>query len=206
MLKNRIFLSLLASAALVACSDSTDDTTTTPGTDAGDAGDGSGGDTDVPDTDGSGEPDTETDGTGGPEPDVQPDVPVVPETETACGDGEDEDEDGATDCDDSDCETNIVCQEEPGCGECPLAAMCAWRGEGDDPALGSAGVSGKQARFDGSDRQARGALMKALTFGPVDTTDVATIIARSDAVAAEVVAGLLADRLVTAHGTTLHLG
>jgi len=101
----------------------------------------------------------------------------------------------------------VLCRPvSPGCGECPLAAMCAWHGEGDDPAIGSAGVSGKQARFDGSDRQARGALMKALTSGPVDTTDVATIIARSDAVAAEVVAGLIADRLVTADGTTLHLG
>ena len=124
MLKNRIFLSLLASAALVACSDDDTDPVTTPGTDAGDAGDGSGGDTDVPDTDGSGEPDTETDGTGGPEPDVQPDVPVVPETETACGDGEDEDEDGATDCDDSDCEGNIVCQDDTGCGECPEGTEC----------------------------------------------------------------------------------
>ena len=29
---------------------------------------------------------------------------------------------------------------------CPLPARCAWRGEGDDPAVGSAGVSRAQAR------------------------------------------------------------
>ena len=55
----------------------------------------------------------------------------------------------------------------PQCDVCPLEARCAWRGNGDDPAVGSAGVSKAQARFDGSDRQARGRLMKALVTGPV---------------------------------------
>ncbi|MEX1104680.1 MAG: A/G-specific adenine glycosylase, partial [Ilumatobacteraceae bacterium] len=57
----------------------------------------------------------------------------------------------------------VLCRPtSPGCKECPVVALCAWQGRGDDPAVGSAGVSGKQARFDGSFRQARGALMKAL--------------------------------------------
>lgn len=99
----------------------------------------------------------------------------------------------------------------PACDECPLAGLCAWRGsEAPDPAVGSAGVSGRQARFDGSDRQARGALVKALGVGPVPLAAVPAIIGRSPEVAARIVAGLVADRLVTrvadGDGDTLHLG
>jgi A/G-specific adenine glycosylase len=54
----------------------------------------------------------------------------------------------------------------PSCAECPAAQACAWRGAGDDPAIGSAKVSVRQARFDGSERQARGRLMRALQSGP----------------------------------------
>lgn len=105
----------------------------------------------------------------------------------------------------------VLCRPaSPACGECPVVTMCAWRGEGDDPAVGSAGVSGRQARFDGSDRQARGALIRALGHGPVPLASVPAIIGRSPEVAARIVAGLVADRLVTDitgdGGTTLHLG
>ena len=62
----------------------------------------------------------------------------------------------------------LLCRPRaPGCDRCPLADHCAYRGEGEDPALGSAGVSGTQSRFDGSDRQGRGRLMRALGAGPV---------------------------------------
>jgi A/G-specific adenine glycosylase len=64
----------------------------------------------------------------------------------------------------------------PQCDACPLQAGCAWRGSGDDPAIGSAGVSGRQARFDGSDRQARGRLMKALVAGPVASHRLAEVM------------------------------
>jgi A/G-specific adenine glycosylase len=56
------------------------------------------------------------------------------------------------------------------CDACPLAPWCAWRSHGNappDPAVGSAGVSGGQSRFDGSDRQGRGRLVAALRGGPV---------------------------------------
>ncbi len=46
----------------------------------------------------------------------------------------------------------------PGAGAGAAGAIAG----GDDPALGSSGVSVRQARFEGSDRQARGRLMKAL--------------------------------------------
>ena len=62
----------------------------------------------------------------------------------------------------------VLCRPvAPRCDECPLRSRCAWRGRGEDPAIGSAGVSKAQARFDGSDRQARGRLMKALVDGSV---------------------------------------
>ena len=60
----------------------------------------------------------------------------------------------------------VLCRPTPNCAECPLADVCAWHGVGPDPAVGSAGVSRAQTRFEGSERQARGRLLKALTSGP----------------------------------------
>ena len=51
---------------------------------------------------------------------------------------------------------------KPKCAECPVAAQCKWT-SGEDPARASALTSKPQARFDGSDRQARGRLLKTLT-------------------------------------------
>jgi A/G-specific adenine glycosylase len=51
------------------------------------------------------------------------------------------------------------------CESCPARAGCAWHAVAcapPDPAKGSAGVSGGQSRFDGSDRQGRGRLVDAL--------------------------------------------
>jgi A/G-specific adenine glycosylase len=99
-----------------------------------------------------------------------------------------------------------VCRPAPNCGECPVAGACAWLASGGhDPAIGSAGVSGTQARFDGSDRQARGALMKALAGAPVPRADVPAVVGRSPEVSARVLAGLIADGLVVATDTHLHL-
>ncbi len=56
----------------------------------------------------------------------------------------------------------------PACEVCPLEGRCRWRGaDSSDPSIGSAGVSTAQARFEGSDRQVRGRLMKALGAGSV---------------------------------------
>jgi len=91
-----------------------------------------------------------------------------------------------------------VCRPSPRCHECPLAVGCAWRSAGfpePDPAVGSAGVSTRQAPYDGSDRQARGAVLRALHDGP---RPAASFDAR-------IVAGLVADRLVTCTADTLHL-
>lgn len=98
-----------------------------------------------------------------------------------------------------------VCRPQPGCPGCPIAASCAWHGEGPDPALGSAGVSTTQARFDGSDRQARGRLMAALGRGPLAEGDAAAVMQRSEPLATRLVESLIADGLVSRHGPTLTL-
>lgn len=57
----------------------------------------------------------------------------------------------------------ICTARTPACQVCPVSAHCAWRGEGCDPAPGSAGASRPQGRFEGSDRQARGRAMRAVS-------------------------------------------
>ena len=77
-----------------------------------------------------------------------------------------------------------VCRPVPKCAICPLAASCTWHVAGHpdpDPAIGSAGVSTRQAPFDGSDRQARGRMLAALHDGPrlaseFDERIVATLV------------------------------
>lgn len=91
-----------------------------------------------------------------------------------------------------------VCRPaSPSCAECPLVASCAWAGVGGpDPAEGSAGVSGRQGRFEGSDRQARGRLMAALNHGEVPVADAAVHMRVDPDRAARLVAALVADGLV----------
>jgi A/G-specific adenine glycosylase len=89
-----------------------------------------------------------------------------------------------------------TCRPAPACARCPLEASCSWAVAGrphPDPAVGSAGVSTRQPRFEGSDRQARGAVLRALHAGARDRADF-----RND-----VVASLLADGLVVARGDGL---
>lgn len=77
-----------------------------------------------------------------------------------------------------------ICRPAPRCAACPLAATCAWNAAGcpePDPAVGSAGVSARQAPFEGSDRQARGRVLAALRDGPrpigeFDARIVATLL------------------------------
>lgn len=65
----------------------------------------------------------------------------------------------------------LLCRPEPHCGECPLRDGCSWRSAGrpePDPASRSAAVSRRQARYRGSMRQVRGAVLAALADGPLD--------------------------------------
>jgi A/G-specific adenine glycosylase len=100
----------------------------------------------------------------------------------------------------------VVCRPAaPLCTECPVVKRCAYRGVGDDPAVGSAGVSRTQARFEGSDRQARGRLMKALTSAPVATRDAAAVMSVTSERAERLVDALLAERLVVREGVSVRL-
>lgn len=101
----------------------------------------------------------------------------------------------------------LVCRPVPACHECPLSRPCAWRGRAGtpDPAVGSAGVSRRQARFEGSDRQARGRLLKALTTGPVNASVAADVMRRDAATATRLVDSLVADGLVERVDATLCL-
>jgi A/G-specific adenine glycosylase len=91
------------------------------------------------------------------------------------------------------------------CGICPLQRACAWQGNGADPSVGSAGVSTPQARFDGSDRQARGRLMKSLTAGPVTTGQLPTLMRCDAARACRLTNDLEREGLVVRVGLAVRL-
>jgi A/G-specific adenine glycosylase len=93
----------------------------------------------------------------------------------------------------------------PSCDACPLARSCAWRGRGDDPAIGSAGVSKPQATFDGSDRQARGALLRALSNAPVPWDQCAVVMRCDDTRARNLIEALATEGLVVRREQLLQL-
>ena len=70
----------------------------------------------------------------------------------------------------------VCLRRQPRCTRCPIVDQCRWARFGfpaPDPATGSAGVSGGQSQFDGSDRQGRGRLVQALRTGPVELARLA---------------------------------
>lgn len=70
------------------------------------------------------------------------------------------------------------------CEGCPVFAQCVWKGGVDnemDPAKTSAFTSKPQAKFAGSDRQARGKLMKALTVSGVSQERLTVVMEIADA-------------------------
>jgi A/G-specific adenine glycosylase len=91
----------------------------------------------------------------------------------------------------------ICTKRDPNCGGCPAAAHCAWQGGDDDPAANSAGISGKQSRFDGSERQVRGRIVDALRIGPVPISDLSGFGRDGDTLAdvLRIATGLVADGL-----------
>ena len=98
----------------------------------------------------------------------------------------------------------------PRCGGCPVARWCAWRQAGGglpDPAVGSAGVGGRQSTFAGSDRQGRGRLVDALRRAPLAWAGVPTAAGWADDPdrARRVAAGLVADGLAVADDRGLRL-
>jgi A/G-specific adenine glycosylase len=104
----------------------------------------------------------------------------------------------------------LLCRPtDPACHECPVAGSCAWsanrRAILTDPAIGSSGVSARQGRFEGSDRQARGRLMKALSDGPVARSSVAAVMQRNEAAADRLVDDLVGEGLCQLDRSTVRL-
>jgi len=101
----------------------------------------------------------------------------------------------------------VCTARSPKCDECVIAPHCATRRRmdgswcsDDDPARTTALTSKPQARFDGSDRQARGRLMRALAERGVRRGDVAAAMQVDAARAARLLDSLVRDGLVVADG------
>jgi A/G-specific adenine glycosylase len=73
----------------------------------------------------------------------------------------------------------ICTLRNPLCDACPVQPQCAFRGSGIDPAIGTAGVSVPQSRFQGSDRQLRGLLLRAVARAPISRNEAAKRIDRT---------------------------
>jgi A/G-specific adenine glycosylase len=107
----------------------------------------------------------------------------------------------------------LVCRRRvPVCSACPVVGSCAWARAGwpePDPVTGSAGISGGQPPFDGSDRQGRGRLVDALRAGPVpvDRLPSATGWPEDPGRASRAAAGLVRDGVAawSPDGTRLEL-
>lgn len=100
-----------------------------------------------------------------------------------------------------------VCSKRtPACAGCPVAAVCAWRGIGTDPAEGSAAVSRPQPKFAGSDRQLRGQVIDVLRAGSASATDLAGRMATDDEPRRDrIIERLVAEGLIERDGEWLRL-
>ena len=99
----------------------------------------------------------------------------------------------------------VVCTARtPRCGICPIAHICTWRAAGY-PDTGD--TRRKQARYEGSDRQARGAVLKELRDAAGHARPLDEVICEwPDARQRDrAIDSLIADGLAEASGSVLHL-
>jgi A/G-specific adenine glycosylase len=99
----------------------------------------------------------------------------------------------------------VVCTaRSPRCEACPLADVCAWRAAGY-PDTGD--TRRKQARYEGSDRQARGAVLQALRAASGHEIALAAVVADwPDPLQRDrAIDSLIADGLAEADGAVLRL-
>ena len=92
----------------------------------------------------------------------------------------------------------VCTSRSPRCDGCPVAPGCRWQRAGwpdPDPAA----PSSVQSRFEGSDRQGRGRLVRRLCAGPLDPADLPEAAGWPDDArrAGRVAAALVADGLAT---------
>jgi len=94
----------------------------------------------------------------------------------------------------------VVCTARaPRCEACPIAGLCAWRAAGYPAYLGSR--KPVQKRFEGSDRQVRGLILRELRASDVPVTQAELDTVWPDRTQrTRAMLGLLADGLVTGSG------
>lgn len=97
----------------------------------------------------------------------------------------------------------ICTARAPRCADCPTAQDCAHRGKGPDPAAASAGASRPQGRFEGSDRQARGRAMRAVSAAGVPRTVVVEAMCVDAERAERLIAALVGEGLIVDRGGLL---
>lgn len=99
----------------------------------------------------------------------------------------------------------LICTAtNPRCEACPVAAHCRWLAAGR-PDTGD--TRPRQATYEGSDRQARGAVLRALRNAPDNTVGLAEVVPDwPDAAQRErAIASLVADGLAQISGTSFQL-
>lgn len=93
----------------------------------------------------------------------------------------------------------------PQCDTCPVRSQCKYKGVGDDPAQLSAGVSKPQARFEGSDRQARGRALRAVSSGVLQVNDVVEAMGVDEQRALVLITSLISEGLLERTDSTITL-
>jgi A/G-specific adenine glycosylase len=93
----------------------------------------------------------------------------------------------------------------PLCDSCPVRTQCKYKGNGEDPAQLSAGVSKPQPRFEGSDRQARGRALRAVGDGSQQIADVIAAMGVDEGRAEKLIASLADEGLLQRTGNTVTL-
>lgn len=98
----------------------------------------------------------------------------------------------------------VCTSRSPACESCPLRTDCAWLAAGS-PDTGDRRP--RQARYEGSDRQARGAVLRHLRESADGTASVDAVVHNwaDDLQRSRAVDSLIADGLIEATGTTLRL-
>ena len=97
----------------------------------------------------------------------------------------------------------LICTaRDPQCAQCPIAGTCAWRAAGFPR---TSTPRRTQAPYEGSDRQARGAILAALRQGDHSFAQLTNVLADEDRLR-RIIDGLIDDGLIEEHSGEFRLG